>query len=66
MPCNDDVGKSEQSGENIILDHLIRHVLEKQIGLFFIDIQSQITNLAGLESCYHGLSINESPSAGVD
>jgi len=66
VACNDNVGKSEQARENIILYHLIRQVLEKQIGFLFIDIQPQVSNLPGFESCEHGLSINESTSAGVD
>lgn len=46
---DDHIGEGQQARQHIVLQRLVGAVLEKQLGLFFIDIQPQVAELAALE-----------------
>ena len=52
MSGDQNVRKCQQAGKDIVLYDSVRNILEEQIALFFINIQSCRSDLAGL----HGFS----------
>lgn len=66
VACDNDVRKREQPGKHVILNHAIRQIFKKHIGFFFINIQSQRANFAGLQGVNHGAGVNQRAATGVD
>lgn len=66
MGRDHDIRESEQTGEDIILNHPVGEILEEEVGLFFIDIQAEGADFARLQGGDHCPRVNERAAPGVD
>ena len=46
-PVINDVGEGEQTGEDVVVDHHVRQVLEEEVALLLVDVEAEIADLAG-------------------
>ena len=60
VPGYDDIGERQQAGKYIVLQHLVRKILKKEIGFFFVYIQPQITDLTAFETVNDRSGVNQS------
>ncbi|MNX99920.1 hypothetical protein D3C86_1323950 [compost metagenome] len=66
MAGHQDIGEGQQSGENVIAQHVIGKVLEKEIGFFFIDIDAEAADRAVFQTRNRGLRVDDGAAAGID
>src|SRR5688572_5717626 len=66
MAGDDDVWEGQESTERIVTDDRAGTVLEKNLFLFFVDVQTERANLAALERINDGQGVDQGAPAGVD
>jgi hypothetical protein len=66
MAGDDDLGEGQQPRQHVVLDDLVRKVLEEDVGFFLIDIQAHRPDLAALERMDQRKRIDEAAAAGID
>ena len=66
MPRDDHIREGQKAGKGVVVDDVRGMILEKERGLFLIDIDCEESDLAALERLHHGGSIDQGASARVD
>ena len=59
MGSNDHIVEREQTGQDIIIDNLIRFILVEIVSLLLVDIQSSGGHFLGLQSLDQGVGMNQ-------
>ena len=66
MAGDEDVGEGEEAGEDVVLEDLTAEVFKEEVGFFFIDIEAEVAEVAGLEGLDDGAGIDEAAAGGID
>ena len=66
MAGDQHIGKRQQTGEHIVANDGAREVFEEQIGLFFVNIDPERTQLPRFERPNNGLRVDNPAATGVD
>ena len=66
MGSDDHVREGEQPHEEIVLNHRAALVVEKEVGLLFVNVEAEAADLALLEPLYHRAGVDQPAPAGVD
>lgn len=65
MAGDEHVREGQEPGEDIVLNGLLRQVLEEEVGLLLVDIEREPADHPALEPADHGAGIHHRTAAGV-
>jgi len=66
MTGDNDIGKSEQTGEGIVADDVIAEIVEVQFRLFLIDVEADGPEMTAFQGGNEGAGVDEGAAASVD
>ena len=66
MGSDEHVRERQQSGEDIVMEHLGREIFEEEIAFLLVDVQTEIANRAGLQRINDRSGIDNRAAASVD
>ena len=66
MGRDDHIGEGQQPGQHVILQGQVGAVLEEQLGFFFIDVDTEVAELAAFQRADQRRRIDQRAAAGVE